>query len=65
MSIQDQLVDAMKAAMKAKEPLRLNTIRMARTALKNAEIETTDFLENKGVQCPKVNLWGGDFIFFK
>lgn len=46
MSIQDQLVDAMKAAMKAKEPLRLNTIRMARTALKNAEIETRQELDD-------------------
>ena len=39
MSIQDQLLDAMKVAMKAKDSLRLTTIRMARTALKNAEIE--------------------------
>ena len=45
MSIQTQLVDAMKAAMKAKESLRLNTIRMARTALKNAEIETRPELD--------------------
>jgi len=39
MSIQDQLTEAMKTAMKAKDSLRLNTIRMARTAIKNAEIE--------------------------
>jgi uncharacterized protein YqeY len=39
MSIQDQLLEAMKVAMKAKDSLRLSTIRMARTALKNAEIE--------------------------
>lgn len=39
MSIQDQLTEAMKLAMKAKDSLRLSTIRMARTALKNAEIE--------------------------
>ena len=45
MSIQDQLVDAMKLAMKAKDSLRLTTIRMARTALKNAEIEARGELD--------------------
>lgn len=46
MSIQEQLVDAMKVAMKAKDPLRLSTIRMARTALKNAEIEARQPLDD-------------------
>lgn len=46
MSIQDQLLDAMKAAMRAKESLRLNTIRMARTALKNAEIDAKQELDD-------------------
>ena len=45
MSIQDQLLDAMKVAMKAKDSLRLTTIRMARTALKNVEIETRQELD--------------------
>ncbi len=45
MNIQDQLVDAMKLAMRAKDSLRLSTIRMARTALKNAEIETRQELD--------------------
>lgn len=45
MSIQDQLLDAMKTAMKAKDSLRLSTIRMARTALKNAEIEARQELD--------------------
>jgi uncharacterized protein YqeY len=45
MSIQDQLLEAMKAAMKAKDRLRLSTIRMARTALKNAEIEARQELD--------------------
>jgi uncharacterized protein YqeY len=45
MSIQDQLLEAMKAAMKAKDSLRLSTIRMARTALKNAEIEARQELD--------------------
>lgn len=39
MKIQNQLTEAMKSAMKAKDSLRLGVIRMARTALKNAEIE--------------------------
>jgi hypothetical protein len=45
MSIQDQLLEAMKMAMKAKDSLRLSTIRMARTALKNAEIEARQELD--------------------
>lgn len=45
MSIQEQLLDAMKAAMKAKDNLRLTTIRMARTALKNVEIDTRQELD--------------------
>lgn len=45
MNIQEQLLEAMKDAMRAKDSLRLNTIRMARTALKNAEIETRKELD--------------------
>lgn len=45
MSIQEQLNEAMKLAMKAKDSLRLSTIRMARTALKNAEIEARQELD--------------------
>jgi uncharacterized protein YqeY len=45
MSIQDQLFEAMKVAMKAKDSLRLTTIRMARTALKNVEIDTRQQLD--------------------
>jgi uncharacterized protein YqeY len=45
MSIQDQLLEAMKVAMKAKDTLRLSTIRLARTALKNAEIDTRQELD--------------------
>jgi uncharacterized protein YqeY len=46
MNIQEQLTEAMKAAMKAKDSLRLNTVRMARTALKNAEIEARQELDS-------------------
>ncbi len=45
MSIQEKLLEAMKVAMKAKDSLRLSTIRMARTALKNAEIDTRQELD--------------------
>ncbi|CAA7603477.1 Aspartyl/glutamyl-tRNA amidotransferase subunit B-related protein [Acididesulfobacillus acetoxydans] len=41
MSLKDRLVEDMKAAMKAKEEgkVRLSVIRMARAAIKNAEID--------------------------
>ena len=45
MTIQERLTAAMKEAMKAKDSLRLNTVRMARTALKNAEIEVRGELD--------------------
>jgi uncharacterized protein YqeY len=45
MSIQERLTEAMKTAMKARDNLRLSTIRMARTALKNAEIEARQELD--------------------
>ena len=46
MSIQDRLAEEMKTAMRAKDTLRLGTIRMARTALKNAEIEARQELDD-------------------
>ena len=49
MTIQERLTDAMKAAMKAQESLRLIAIRMARTAIKNAEIEARGPLDDAGV----------------
>jgi uncharacterized protein YqeY len=49
MSIQNQLTEAMKAAMKAKDSLRLNAIRMARTAIKNSEIEARQELDEAAV----------------
>ena len=49
MSIQNQLTEAMKVAMKAKDSLRLNTIRMARTAIKNSEIEARQELDEAAV----------------
>jgi len=49
MTIQDRLTEAMKTAMKAQDSLRLNAIRMARTAIKNAEIEARGTLDEAGV----------------
>jgi len=47
MTIQDRLTEAMKAAMKAKDALRLGTIRMMRTALKNKEIDARQELSDQ------------------
>ena len=49
MTIQERLTEAMKAAMKAQDSLRLNAIRMARTAIKNAEIEARGSLDDGAV----------------
>ncbi|MDT8440219.1 MAG: GatB/YqeY domain-containing protein [Desulfuromonadales bacterium] len=46
MTIEERLNEAMKAAMKAKDSLRLGAIRMARTALKNAAIEAKGELDD-------------------
>ena len=39
MSLAQRLTEAMKEAMKAKQPLRLGVIRLIRSAIKNAEID--------------------------
>lgn len=49
MTIQERLTEEMKAAMKAKDALRLSTVRMARTAIKNAEIEARRELGEEAV----------------
>lgn len=49
MSLQTQLSDAMKEAMKAKDSLRLNAIRMIRTAVKNREIEIRAELDDQAI----------------
>ena len=51
MSIQDQLLTDMKAAMKDKEAgkLKLTTIRMARAAIKNIEIDKRKELNDEDV----------------
>jgi len=49
MSLTDQLTEAMKEAMKAKDSLRLNAIRLIRTAVKNREIEARETLDDQQV----------------
>lgn len=49
MNLQQKLNEAMKEAMKAKDSLRLNTIRMIRTAIKNREIEERKELDDQAV----------------
>ncbi|BCR06497.1 aspartyl-tRNA amidotransferase subunit B [Desulfuromonas versatilis] len=49
MSIQNDLLAAMKEAMKAKESDRLNVIRLMRTAIKNREIDARRELDDQEV----------------
>ena len=45
MDLEERLVEEMKQAMRSGDKLRLSTIRMIRTALKNEEIETRKKLD--------------------
>jgi len=49
MSLEERLVEEMKQAMKANDKLRLSTIRMIRSSLKNKEIELRKKLENEDI----------------
>jgi len=49
MNLEERLVEEMKLAMKASDKLRLSTIRMIRSALKNKEIELRKRLEDEDV----------------
>ena len=49
MSLQEQLNDAMKQAMKARDDLRLSVVRMIRSTVKNREIELKQELDDQGV----------------
>ncbi len=49
MGLEERLVDEMKQAMKANDKLRLSTIRMIRTAVKNKEIEQRKTLDDDGI----------------
>lgn len=49
MNLNEQLIEAMKTAMKAKDSLRLNAIRLIRTAIKNREIDERRELNDQEV----------------
>jgi uncharacterized protein YqeY len=49
MSLEERLIEEMKGAMKSGDKLRLSTIRMIRSALKNKEIEIRKTLEDEDV----------------
>jgi uncharacterized protein YqeY len=49
MNLQERLNEAMKGAMKARDPLRLSAIRLIRTAVKNREIEERRELDDQEI----------------
>ncbi|HEY7744891.1 MAG TPA: GatB/YqeY domain-containing protein [Desulfuromonadales bacterium] len=49
MNLNEQLIEAMKTAMRAKDSLRLNAIRLIRTAIKNREIDERRELDDQEV----------------
>lgn len=49
MSLDERLVEEMKQAMKSNDKVRLSTIRMIRSALKNKEIELRKKLEDEDI----------------
>lgn len=49
MTLKEQLNDAMKAAMKARDHLRLSAVRMVRAAIKNREIDARTELDDQAV----------------
>ncbi len=50
MGLEERLVDEMKQAMRSSDKLRLSTIRMIRTAVKNKEIELRKKLDDEEIQ---------------
>ena len=50
MSLEERLIAEMKEAMKSNDKLRLSTIRMVRSAVKNKEIELRKPLDDETVQ---------------
>jgi uncharacterized protein YqeY len=49
MSLEERLLEEMKLAMKSNEKLKLSTIRMIRSALKNKEIDLRKKLEDEDI----------------
>jgi len=49
MTLKEQLNDAMKAAMKARDNLRLSAVRMVLSSVKNREIEQRKEMDDQGI----------------
>jgi hypothetical protein len=49
MSLEERLIEEMKQAMKSNDKLRLSTIRMIRSSMKNKEIELRKKLEDEDI----------------
>ena len=49
MTLKEQLNEAMKQAMKARDDLRLSAVRMVRSTIKNREIDLKKELDDQGV----------------
>ena len=49
MNLEERLIEEMKQAMKSTDKLRLSTIRMIRSAIKNKEIEQRKKLDDEGI----------------
>ncbi len=49
MTLKEQLNEAMKTAMKARDDLRLSAVRMVRSAIKNREIDSRTELDDQAV----------------
>lgn len=49
MGLEERLVEEMKQAMKSNDKLKLSTIRMIRSAIKNKEIEQRKQLDDEGI----------------
>jgi uncharacterized protein YqeY len=49
MSLKEQLNEAMKTAMKARDDLRLSAIRMVRSMVKNREIDLKQEMDDQGI----------------
>jgi uncharacterized protein YqeY len=50
MGLEERLIEEMKAAMKSSDKLRLSTIRMIRSTIKNKEIELRKPLDDETIQ---------------
>ncbi|BCS52594.1 GatB/YqeY domain-containing protein [Geobacter sp. SVR] len=49
MALKEELTEAMKQAMKARDDLRLSAVRMIRSAVKNREIDQMRELDDQGI----------------